>query len=68
MRPRIWTDDQLGRVLASGDCRTWMDVAVALGLGPYAVNRATVRRRADQLGLELKRPAPTGADRGREAR
>ena len=65
-RPRTWTTPQLRRVLAEGDCRTWMDVVVALGLGPYAVNRLRVRHEAEQLGLTLKRPAPSGVDGGRE--
>ena len=66
-RPRMWTDGQLRRVLAEGDCRTWMDVVVALGLGPYAVNRLRVRHEAERLGLELKRPTPNGGvDGGRK--
>jgi hypothetical protein len=52
-RPRTWTDDQLAKVLASGECRNWMDVVVMLGLGPHAVNRTNVKRRAERLGLTL---------------
>ena len=75
MRPPTWTTDQLRRVLDEGECRTGMEVVVALGLGPYSENLATVRRRATEHGWTLpdgrgrrKRPAPSGADRGRETR
>ena len=50
MRPRTWTDDQLRRVIAEGECDTGMDVVAALGLGPYNNNLVTVRRRANESG------------------
>jgi hypothetical protein len=55
-RPRTWTDEQLARVAPR--CRTWGEVVVELGLGPYAVNRQTVKRRAAQLGITLARTRP----------
>ena len=41
-RPRTWTDDQLRRVLAEGECNTSMDVVVALGPAGLAHLGATL--------------------------
>jgi hypothetical protein len=50
-RRRIWTDEQLVEVAPR--CRTWLEVAVALGLGPYHVNAQTVQKHAARLGITL---------------
>jgi hypothetical protein len=56
-RARIWTDDQLIRVAAevTAEGGNLTDVVVALGLGPYAVNRQTVKRHAARLQVILPR-------------
>ena len=78
-RPRSWTDPQFRQAVAGPPpARSMSELARRLGLWPAGPTNRMLREHATRLRVELpngyrnrtgtKRPAPSGADRGREAR